>query len=67
MDARIKSGHDIVERCVSDKRIGLKKEALKSQDSKPTTLRPIGLDAGKVIVHYSFFDPMPGGFMKAFE
>jgi antitoxin (DNA-binding transcriptional repressor) of toxin-antitoxin stability system len=25
--------------------------------------RPIGLDVGKVIIHNSFFDPLPDGFL----
>ncbi len=33
----------------------------------PEWKRPIGLDVGKVIIHDSFFDPLPDDFMKAFE
>ena len=40
------------------------KEANRPEATKPepAKLRPIGLDAGKVIIHDSFFDPLPDGF-----
>jgi prevent-host-death family protein len=33
----------------------------------PQGRRPFGLDKGKVIIHDSFFDPLPDDIMKAFE
>jgi hypothetical protein len=40
------------------------KEEKLPEAAKPETakLRPIGLDAGKVVIHDSFFDPLPDGF-----
>lgn len=29
--------------------------------------RPLGLDAGRVIIHPSFFDPLPDDILDAFE
>ena len=31
-------------------------------ESRPAGLRPIGLDAGKVIIHDSFFEPLTDDF-----
>ena len=37
-------------------------EAAETKAPEATKLRPIGLDVGKIIIHDSFFDPLPDGF-----
>ncbi len=68
MDGRVKPGHDGTERIVGEEKNKPKKaKPPKSKGSKSTKLRPIGLDAGKIVIHDSSFDPLPDEFMKAFE
>ena len=65
MDGRVKPGHDDVLRVqvIGKPKKDDKEPRLPETDaSEILKLRPIGLDDGKVVIHDSFFDPLPDEF-----
>jgi hypothetical protein len=65
VDGRVKPGHDdVVGMQVNEdqKKDELNPDIPKPEGSEAPKLRPIGLDVGKVVIHESFFDPLPDEF-----
>jgi len=63
VDGRVKPGHDMEGGRVSkEKKKPKETKASEAKTPETTKPRPIGLDAGKIVIHDSFFDPLPDGF-----
>jgi prevent-host-death family protein len=54
---RVNQGEDVIIACD-----GKPAARLVPIESEPKKLRPVGLDSGKIVIHDSFFDPLPDEF-----